>query len=156
MTWRAKGAGWLRRYGVAEIVGTTAAITCSLLVRALTSNEVAAAYGGALGENLGYYGVIIAREIATDARTATASGKRYGIVAGIRTARNLAFEFGIAELADSAVLRPLAMGLGARYFGSEIGIVVGKLAADIVFYVPVLGAYELRRHMARLRAAGDN
>ena len=58
-------------------------------------------------------------------------------------------EFGVAEALDSGLLRPLAMGLGVRFFGRGVGIVVGKLAADLTFYVPVICAYELRRYLAR-------
>ena len=29
------------------------------------------------------------------------------------------------------------------------GVIVGKLLADIVFYVPAIAAYELRRSLAR-------
>jgi hypothetical protein len=44
------------------------------------------------------------------------------------------------------------MGLGARYLGPALGIVIGKLAADVTFYVPVICAYELRRYLGRVRA----
>ena len=152
MSWRRKGAEWLERYGVAEVAGLCTAIAGSLAVRALTGNEIAAAYGGAMGENLGYYGVVIGREVARDRRDARALGRRYNLAAMARTARNLVFEFGIAELLDSTVLRPLAMGLGVRFFGRTLGVVVGKLAADVTFYVPVICAYELRRYLGRSRA----
>lgn len=149
MSWRAKAAEWLGRYGVAEIAGLCTAIAGSLAARILTGSEIAAAYGGSLGENLGYYGIIIGREIAHDRRAAFALGLRYGFVGAGRTARNLVLEFGIAEALDSTILRPLAMALGVRFLGRGFGIVVGKLAADVTFYVPVICAYELRRHLAR-------
>jgi hypothetical protein len=90
-----------------------------------------------------------------DQRAAFALNRRYGLAGAARTARNLFFEFGVAELLDSTVLRPLAMGLGARFFGRALGVVVGKFAADVTFYVPVICAYELRRYLARSRAAAD-
>lgn len=152
MTWRRKGAEWLERYGVAEVAGLCTAIAGSFAARALTGNEIAAAYGGAMGENLGYYGVIIGREVMRDRRAARDLGRRYGLTGAARTARNLVFEFGIAEILDSTLVRPLAMGLGARFFGRTLGVVIGKLAADVTFYVPVICAYELRRYLARARA----
>ena len=161
MSLRDKGAEWLRRYGVAEIAGICTAVIGSLGTRALTGSDVAAAYGGALGENLGYYGVIVSREVVHDRRAATVAGRGYGLAGAWRTARNLAMEFGAAEALDSTVLRPLAMGLGVRFFGRGVGILVGKLAADLTFYVPVICAYELRRYLARsaararARAAAD-
>lgn len=154
MSWRAKGTEWLERYGAAELVGLGTAFIGSLATRAITGSEIAAAYGASIGENLGYYAVIVGREIVHDWRAAFAAGRRYGLRGVSRTGRNLALEFGIAELLDSAVLRPLAMGLGVRFFGRGAGIVVGKIAADVTFYVPVICAYELRRYF-RARAAAD-
>ena len=148
MTWRAKAAEWVKRYGVAEMAGLCTAVAGSFAARALTGSEIAAAYGGAMGENLGYYGVVIGREVVQDRRAANASGRRYGLVGAGCTARNLILEFGVAEVLDSSLLRPLAMALGVRFFGRGLGIVVGKLAADLTFYVPVICAYELRRYLA--------
>ena len=161
MSWRAKGAEWLKRYGVAEVAGLCTAIVGSFAVRSLTGSEIAAAYGGAIGENLGYYGVIVGREVVHDRGAAAAVGRRYGLTGAGRTARNLLLEFGAAEILDSGLLRPLAMALGVRFFGRGLGIVVGKVAADLTFYVPVICAYELRRHFAqaseraRARASAD-
>ena len=157
MSWRQKGAEWLERYGVAEVVGLCTAVAGSFAARALTGSEIAAAYGGAMGENVGYYGVIIGREVVRDRRAAEAADRRYGMAGAARTARNLLFEFGVAEVLDSAVLRPHAMGLGVRLLGRAAGVVVGKLAADVAFYVPVICAYELRRQLAhsRSRPAAD-
>ena len=152
MTWRAKGAEWLKRYGLAEVAGLCTAIAGSFVARALTGSEIAAAYGGAIGENLGYYGMIVGREVARDRRAAVGLGRGYGLAGAGRTGRNLVLEFGIAEILDSTVLRPLAMGLGVRFFGRGLCIIVGKLAADVTFYVPVICAYELRRHFARTTA----
>ena len=149
MSWRRRGAEWLKRYGVAEIAGLCTALVGSFATRALTGSDIAAAYGGAMGENLGYYGVIIGREVVHDRRAAFVAGRGYGLAGAGRTARNLAFEFGIAEALDSGVLRPLAMGLGVRFFGRGVGIVVGKFAADVTFYIPVVCAYEVRRYLAR-------
>jgi hypothetical protein len=152
MSWRGKGADWLKRYGVAEVAGLGTALVGSFAARALTGSDIATAYGGAMGENLGYYGVIIGREVVHDRRAAFVTGRAYGLAGAARTARNLAFEFGIAEALDSGVLRPLAMGLGVRFLGRGVGIVVGKFAADLTFYIPVICAYEVRRHVANARS----
>jgi hypothetical protein len=152
MSWRAKGAEWLKRYGVAELAGLCTAIVGSLVARAVTGNEIAAAYGAVIGENLGYYGIIVSREVPHDRLAAAAVGQRYGVRGAGRTFRNLILEF---ELLDSGVLRPLAMVFGVRFFGRGAGIVVGKFVADLTFYLPVICAYELRRYLARARAATD-
>ena len=154
MRGREKVSEWLRRYGVAELVGVLTALTGSWSARALTGNEVFAAYGGAIGENLGYYGVIVGRELARDIRFARSAQRAFGVRGAVGTTRNLVLEFGVAELIDTGFVRPLAMVLGMRLFGSSFGVLAGKLAADVAFYVPVICAYELRRRFARA-AAGD-
>lgn len=142
---------WLRRYGPAEIVGIGSALLGSYAVHRLTGSEIAAAFGGALGETLGFYGVIVGREIRTDRHTARAAGVTYGPRAWLRTAANLMIEFGPAEIVDSGIIRPAAMGFGTRLLGRALGVPLGKLAADVTFYVPVILIYEWRR----LRAAAS-
>ena len=136
---------WIRRYGPAELVGIATALLGSWLLYVATRNEVAAAYGGARGENLGFDGVLVGREIRNARRAARAARLPYGPGAWARTATNLMIEFGAAEILDSGVIRPLAMGLGTLWLGRAWGIPAGKLAADITFYVPVIIMYEMRR-----------
>ena len=38
------------------------------------------------------------------------------------------------------------MGLGARYIGNGIGIFIGKIVADVIFYIPTIMSYEFRQH----------
>ena len=144
---------WLRRYGVAELAGTCTALAGSWLVARLGGNAVAAAYGGALGENVGFYGTIVVRELVAERRAAQAAGLVFGPRGALRTAGALLLEFGPAELLDSFVLRPLAMGIGTRQLGRTLGVIAGKLAADVTFYVPVILTYELRRMRRRSATA---
>ena len=136
---------WLHRYGPAELTGIVTALLGSYAVRALTGSEIAAAFGGSLGETLGFYAVIVGREIRADAAAARASGLRYDTRARLRTAANLLVEFGPAEILDTGVIRPFTMGAGTRLFGRALGVPLGKIAADITFYVPVILIYEWRR-----------
>jgi hypothetical protein len=142
---------WLRRYGFAEVAGLVTALVGSSVVFALTRSDVAAAYGAVLGENVGFYGVIVVREFHRAAQGAHERGERYGVMNALRTGGSLMFEFGPAELLDSLVIRPAAIGFGMHYIGRTWGVIVGKLAADIVFYVPVIVAYETQRRIARAR-----
>jgi hypothetical protein len=140
-------ARWLARYGVAEIVGTLTAVAGAWLLQAGTGNAVLAAYGGAIGENVGYYGTIAARDLLTAHREARAGGIAFGARQAALVGRDLALEFGPGEVVDSLLTRPFLMGLGAHWLGGSAGIVAGKLAADALFYALVIGAHE-----ARLRA----
>lgn len=142
---RAKLAEWLRRYGVAECAGITCALLGSFVVRRLTGNAVAAAYGGAWGETLGYSGAIIGRDFVAGARVARSAGQRFGARTAGGVAAGLLSEFGPAGVLDTLVTRPFAMGLGMRLFGPGRGLVAGKLAADVLFYLPVIFMYERRK-----------
>jgi hypothetical protein len=107
----------------------------------LWGTAAAAALSAAAGDNAGYYGLLLAREARSR---------------GVATAvRNLLVEFGPAELLDGALIRPACMALGAAALGPVAGVVVAKLAADVVFYVPVIFTYEAtRRSTPRRSGAG--
>jgi hypothetical protein len=148
---RERVVSWLRRYGLAELAGIATALAGSNLVFALTRNEIAAAYGAVLGENLGFYGLMVTRELRGDRRLARANGQLYGARGALRTAASLVLEFGPAEALDSILIRPAAIGLGTLYLGRPWGVIAGKLAADVTFYIPVIVAHEMRRRIARAR-----
>ena len=50
---------------------------------------------------------------------------------------------------DTGIIRPFAMGLATQLLGRGVGVVAGKLLADVVFYVPVIYTYERRRRAGR-------
>lgn len=141
---------WLKRYGPPEIFGTLTALAGAWIGDLLSrGNPLALAYGGAIGENLGFYGVVFIRELRADARRIRSQSGHYRARQGMATVRKLLLEFGPSELLDTGVVRPLAMGLCAQWLGREIGVVVGKLLADVSFYLPVVLTYELRRMLER-------
>jgi hypothetical protein len=130
---------------VAEIAGTALAVIASAAVRALVDNEVAAAYAAVIGENIGFYGVIIARDVAAARAAARANGRDLSTKDALAVTGDLMIEFGPAEVFDSALVRPLMIGIGTRWLGPGIGVVVGKLAADVLFYIPAIIVYERRQ-----------
>jgi hypothetical protein len=141
------------RYGPAEVIGTLTAVAGFHLVSAMTMSETAAAYGGTLGELIGFYGTIAAREIWSALAVDVSRGRSPGSLrawARLRgAARRIAFEFGPAELVDGILVRPLALGLAARFLGPGWGVPIGKLAADLVFYAVIIGGSELRHRLNR-------
>ena len=138
--WRLKAAEWLRRYLPAELLATLCAVLGGLLAGA--SGPALAAFGGTWGENLGYYGTMLTREL----RARRARKGRLTPAATLRIVRNLVLEFGGAELLDSLLIRPAAMFAAIRLSGNlALGIFLGKLAADLTFYLPTILAYELRQ-----------
>jgi hypothetical protein len=138
--WRGKAAEWLRRYLPAEVLATLCALLGGVLAGA--GGPALAALGGTWGENVGYYGTMLTREL----RARRARKGRLTPAAVLRTIRNLVLEFGGAELLDSLLIRPAAMFAAIRLSGNlALGIALGKFAADLTFYLPAILAYELRQ-----------
>jgi hypothetical protein len=133
---------WLGRYGVAEVLGTAGALGGAELGFALSGNIVVGAYAGALGENLGFYGTMIWRLWR---RARRAQPELAAVATLLDVSRTLVLEFGPAELLDTGIIRPLAMGLGMEALGRFWGALAGKLVGDALFYIPVIASYELRR-----------
>lgn len=139
---------WLRRYLPAELSGTLGALIVALIARSVTKNTVVISYAGTWGENLGFYGYAIVREVRANRRSVTA--RRSLSVVIWRTVRNLTIEFGPAECADSFLVRPLCMLVGQRETGNLVaGIFSGKVAADVLFYLIAILFYELRKRWFR-------
>lgn len=133
---------WLGRYLPAEISGTLGTITGGLVVHLFTSNTALITFGGTWGENLGYYSMIIFREML-NARSNHQWKKlrRMHIVA-----RNIIVEFGFAEVLDSFVMRPFLLYLALRLMNNiAVGLLVGKICADLIFYCIAIIMYEYRK-----------
>lgn len=128
---------WLRRYLPAELVCTCTALLCTLLMSTITESAAALALAGTWGENLGFYGVMLFRELRS-------RGGARALPAAICF---LALEFGPAEALDSLLLRPALMYAGVTLLGhAGLGILAGKIAADMSFYSLAIISYEwLRR-----------
>ena len=145
---------WLKRYWLAETIGTATALLSAIGIALIAGSPLAIAIVAPWGENLGYYGTMLVQEWRLEA-TRT-NGKGLGSIA--RRIPGLTLEFGPAELIDSLLARPFLMYMGQQLTGSTgWGIVLGKVAADIVFYVPVILSLEVRgflRERTR-RPAGD-
>jgi hypothetical protein len=144
-SWKLRIGTWIKRYGPSELAGLALAFGGFWLMRTATGSAIAAAYGGSIGESLGFYGYLIIREMIKEAYFAGARRAPYGPSHMLRTWRGLLLEFGPAELLDTGLIRPLAMGACSSLLGWGPGIVVGKLVADVVFYLPVIWMYERRQ-----------
>jgi hypothetical protein len=108
----------------------------------LTGSSAAAALAATWGENAGFYGMMLGRELV----------QRRTLRALPAAVRRLALEFGPAEALDSLVLRPAAMYAGlALAPHPALGMLAGKLAADVTFYAPAIACHELQRAWARER-----
>ncbi len=143
---------WIKRYLRAEIAGTISAIFFATLVFSFTKNEILAAYAGTWGENLGFYGVMITRNINASKKHHKNKNKHYSFFSLLVDIRNIILEFGPSEILDTFIIRPLMMYIFPKLIGDRyIGILLGKIAADIIFYIPTIISYELQQNYKKRR-----
>jgi hypothetical protein len=128
---------WIARYLPAEITGTAAMVIAGLLAALWTEAAPLIALAALIGEIVGFY-AILAVTIYLEQVPVTPTRRR----AVGRTGVLLVAEFGAAELLDTVVLRPAALLLGLWLVPDPVwGLLVGKVAADLVFYAVAAGAF---------------
>jgi hypothetical protein len=132
---------WIKRYVPAEIFATIGTILGAGFLYGITQNRIAAVYAGVIGENIGYYGFILICDLKKS---------KNGASSYLKTIRNLILEFGFPEMLDSFLVRPFCLYWFSLWMPNyTIGIFIGKIIADVVFYIPTIIAYELRKKYAR-------
>ncbi|MBS1782074.1 MAG: hypothetical protein JSS78_03315 [Bacteroidetes bacterium] len=137
---------YLKRYGVAELVGGLIVIIISSLVYYFSGNKILAAYAGAFGENIGFYGAIIFGDIYKARKQA----EHWSWSHIWRVLRNVMIEFGGAEFLDSLLVRPGFIFLGTTMFENyQLGALCGVVAADIVFYGLAVLSSELTKRFRK-------
>ena len=137
---------WLKRYGPAEIFATIGALIGAFSVFALSKNQIISAYAGMIGENIGYYGTLIFSDALKSIRIHKKKKTKYGFRTIAEDARNIILEFGFSEALDSLLVRPFCMYIFPVILNNYgIGIIIGKIVADVIFYIPTIISYELRK-----------
>jgi ornithine decarboxylase len=138
--WR-RARVWARRYLPAEAAGLSTALLGTMVTYRITGSAATAAFAGSACESIGYYATTWARDLRRHYRSLGGRAWR----AAARTSRDLAVEFGPAEIVDSLFVRPGLMYAG-RLFTSDliVGTLVGKVAADVAFYAIAISGYEFR------------
>ena len=133
---------WFDRYKYAEIAATSAALASSQFSRIF--DGLTTAYLITFAEYFAFYGVILFmayRKMVTANRLLDKKTPSKEVLFLIR---NLLLEFGYPAILDLFFIRPFCMYwmpiLTANYL---IGIILGKIAADIIFYGLAIVNYEL-------------
>jgi hypothetical protein len=138
---RQKVYSWIRRYLPAEIWGTIGTLLPGIVIYSYTHNLLLTALISTIGENVGYYGYIIHKEYK-NRKPYEHSHLKFALT----LTRNLILEFGPGEYFDLFILRPAAMYYFPLFLGDlTLGLIVGKFAADAVFYAIIITSYELRK-----------
>jgi hypothetical protein len=142
---------WLRRYGPLELVGTLGALGAAGAVMMLTEQPGLAALAGVVGENVGFYAFAgwraLRRQLALNPGATVGRELAMAWAIGRGTMVDLLSEFGPAEILDTAVVRPALLYAATLATGSvALGVLIGKLLADLVFYgIAHLSFIHLRR-----------
>ena len=140
---KAKLREWLWRYLPLEIAATIFALGGGFAAASFGFNGAVIAYAAAWAENTGFYGTALIRELRR-----SSGGERLSIASAgprlVPTVRALATEFGPAELLDSFIVRPGCMYLLPLLTGDlALGLICGKVLADVAFFGLAIVAYEL-------------
>jgi hypothetical protein len=136
---------WLNRYLLAEIISWIALVIFSLICLFITDNRILIAFLGSIVQTIVYYVYILIKDVILRRKKYIVEGKKYTKLIFLKDIRNLLIEFGPSEILDTLIVRPVALYLGPLLIGNfTIGLLVGSIVADIIYYVPVIILYEFR------------
>lgn len=138
---------WLNRYAAAELLGTAIALCFASVSYYHTHSYVVGAGAGFIGEGIGFYGFFITAELLTNAKTYAKLPliKRLKAIVA-KSSTNLIVEFAPAEIIDNIFIRPFFMFYAPQHIKPyALGFLVGKIAADSLFYVFAITAYEFKK-----------
>ncbi|WP_400996029.1 hypothetical protein [Agromyces sp. GXQ0307] len=151
-TQRGRVAQWIARYLPLEVLGTVTAIAGAWAAYESSGSLVTAAVVGTVAEGVGYYALVVVRGIRGHLRSSRVrrhrSAPRRAFVAVVLALRGLVAEFGPAEGFDTFLVRPALLLAATTALGpNPSGWLVGKLAADAVFYMIAIVSFELARRL---------
>jgi hypothetical protein len=147
---RKKGAEWLKRYLPAEIIATITAIGAASIIHLFSNNHILIAYTGSLAEAIGFYSTIAIQNILVVVNKNKSENKRFSFSDSVKIVVDMLLEFGVAGMIDGLLLRPLFMYLFTLYLSSfTLGILLGKIAGDITFYMLVISSYEIKKRIKK-------
>lgn len=128
----------------AEIIGTVTAVVFASISHNFYTNYILIAYIGSLGEVIGFYTTIFIQQLITAHKNKRNNHLSFADLGKITT--SIIIEFGPAEIIDGLLLRPLFMYLFPLLLKNfTLGILLGKIAGDITFYLLVILSYEIKK-----------
>ncbi|TRX28622.1 hypothetical protein FNW25_04325 [Flavobacterium franklandianum] len=133
---------WFDRYKYAELSATSAVLASSQFSRIF--DGLTTAYLITFAEYVAFYGVILFMAYQKLVKANRLLDKKTSLKEILFLIRNLLLEFGYPALLDLFFIRPFCMYwmpiLTGNYF---MGIILGKIAADSIFYGLAIVNYEL-------------
>lgn len=136
---------WFNRYKFAELAAITAALVSSQFY--LIFDGLVTAYLITFSEYTAFYGVILFMAFDKVKNTNILIGKRTTYKDIIFVLQNLILEFGYPSILDFFVIRPFCMYWMPILSGNYVlGIFLGKIIADFIFYSLAILNYELLKN----------
>lgn len=127
---------WLRRYGPAEAACLVTMLAASIVAGRLTTSPPLLAASAIAGATVGFYGVLVVAVVREQRLVVDPALPRYAGRLASRTLLLLTAEFGAAELLDTFVWRPALMMAAVVLLDEPVwGLLAGKAAADVLFYL---------------------
>ncbi|AWG21902.1 hypothetical protein FFWV33_10355 [Flavobacterium faecale] len=141
---KSKFKEWVNRYKYAELAATSTALLCSQL--SYFFDGVTTAYLITFAEYFAFYSVIIWISYLQLQKIPKQSEQENTFKTIAVLAKNILLEFGYPAVLDFFFLRPFCMYWLPIVTGNAvIGILMGKLCADVVFYFFSIVNYELMK-----------
>ncbi len=139
---KSKFKEWFDRYKYAEIAATTSALASSQFSKIF--DGLTTAYLITFAEYVAFYGVIVFMAYQQIVKVNRLLDKKTDIKEILLLIRNLLLEFGYPAILDLFFIRPFCMYwmpiLTENYI---VGILLGKITADSIFYGLAIVNYEL-------------
>ncbi len=137
---------FIDRYIYAEIFATFTAMLGAIIIFSITNNKIISVYAGTICEGIGYYTLIVIRDVLNSIKYEQNHKHKYKLINFLKDIRRIIIEFGFSELLDLFIVRPFCMYIFTSWLSNfGVGILVGKVVADILFYVPTTIAYKLQK-----------
>ena len=137
---------WLRRYLLAEILSTVLSLATAWIIHRTTGDNVIAAFVGSAMASISFYGIVAYNDVRKNLKYHRKHDLSYDFVVYFKDLRNLIIEFGPSEILDVLAVRPFFMYLMPKIIGEFVlGTFIGKMVADVVFFVPAIVMYEVRK-----------
>lgn len=133
---------WFNRYKYAELASTSAALTTSLFSKIYSG--LTTAYLITFAEYLAFYSVILFSSYKKLAKQNKILNKKTSSSEIFKLLKNIILEFGYPAFLDFLIIRPFCMYWMPILFGNYfLGIIFGKISADLCFYTFSILNYEL-------------
>jgi len=133
---------WVKRYLWIEIIAILTAVISGNISQLIFDNLIISAFIATWIDTIAYYGLMAYQDL----RLRKKKDKKLKSISYIKVVRNLLLEFGPAEYFDNVILRPFFLAT-TPYFISDysLAIVIGSIIASIIFYIPTILGYEIRK-----------